>query len=77
MEMKQLINYQEKAPHIHSQYPTLHCIYLEINFAMGVVRDWKKRIGSLYTDKGRLRAFLKTLRGEGGGGQLSSPSRNS
>jgi len=29
--------------------------------ARGVVRDWKKRIGCLYTDKGRLRAFLKTL----------------
>jgi hypothetical protein len=29
--------------------------------ARGVVRDQKKRTGSLYTNKGRLRALLKTL----------------
>jgi hypothetical protein len=29
--------------------------------ARGVIRDWKKKIGSLYIDKGTLRAFLKTL----------------
>jgi len=29
--------------------------------ARGVIRDSKKRIGSLYAEKGRLRAFFKTL----------------